>query len=48
MVFPIPFSTAHKTMLSYIRTLTEDGFVAIHPTTFQKLLTGLHPEDNER
>jgi hypothetical protein len=48
MVLPIPFSTSHKAMLSHTRTLIEDGFVAIHPTKFQKLLISLHTAvDNE-
>ena len=29
-------------MLSHARTLIEDGFVAMHPTWFQKLITSLH------
>ena len=48
MVLPIPFSTSHKAMLSHTLTLIEDGFVAIHPTWFQKLITSLQTAvDNE-
>jgi Terminase RNaseH-like domain len=47
-ILPIPFSTSHKAMLSHTRTLIEDGFVAIHSTRFQKLITSLHTAvDNE-
>ena len=48
MVIPIPFVREHVKMLSHTRTLIEDRFIAIHPTTFQKLITSLHTAvDNE-